>query len=637
MKLLIAVLLIPLSYAGSPPNCEELGAILQGYEKDLNRKAIKDCGKLKPEGLLGDRKVVKPEFLKDKTCLELGDIETQTERLKAELAILDGIEKLKAAVDKNSNPSTTQEGHRFVASLNTAQSLELILNTKNDKKETLAEFLKKQIRSKDEITSKVEDFCKDRDKKGVDACNPDAFNPETEAKQEIFNLIHNATVDSEKIKNWQDSLAIKRKDNTESNYSFHIMQTELNQAFEAIDNKKRMTRAHLNAIKRLDDFVDAPTDMGFVNDIHSIKDKKKTKILSDKLFLLMGDAKARQQYEMQSKVSILFENYKNDLTNLAGCSEAKSSFDKAKTCYEEMKKKEGITIGTQSFSSPLESIQASLDFISKLSESESKCKKELTDSELLSQACYQTFTKDKADLQDQILQLNVLKEKIGFENTDLMTYRNLALNKWYQNSSCGRVESVMDLCDATDTSETISKTALMTVSESMSVAVMFNPKPDEEVNKKAEELCGDDKKKKTKSEERLCEFFNDTTTNVVTKNEDNSDGPVNAPDGGHTDAKIRDAWLQGGANLLAQGLSTYLQRNMTPPPVVNPYPYNYAPYSGGGNGMGIADSIMFNARYQGAYGFYMPTQGLPPGQAFPSSSMSGYQALSGSGSKYFGR
>jgi hypothetical protein len=177
----------------------------------------------------------------------------------------------------------------------------------------------------------------------------------------------------------------------------------------------------------------------------------------------------------------------------------------------------------------------------------------------------------------------------------------------------------------------------MTMSDSMSVAVMFNPKPEEEVNTKAKELCDDEKKKKRKSEERLCEFFDDTTPNVVTKNEDNTDGPVTAPDGGHAEAKIRDAWLQGGANLLAQGLSTYLQRNMTPPPVVNPYPYNYAPYSGGGNGMGIADSIMFNARYQGAYGFYMPTQGLPPGHAFPSSSMSGYQALSGGGSKYFGR
>jgi hypothetical protein len=649
MKFILALFFIPLTYAGSPPDCKELGTILQGYEKDLNGKAIKDCGQLKHEDLLGDRKdkVVAKDFLKDKTCLELGDIETQTERLKAELAVLDGIDKLKIAVKESKEKAEQNSrvaGLSFVASLNTAQSLELLVKTKNKNGDQLLEYLKKEVKASTDLIPKVQAFCKELDNKGVDACNPEAFKPGDEASKEIISILNSSEkVNSDQIKKWQDMLAIKRKNpvEEESEYSFHIMQTELSSAFAALDNKEIMSKAHLAAIKRLDDFENNPKGLSFVEDINSIKDKKKTKILSDKLFLLMGDAKSRQQFEMQSKVSVLYDNYKERLVTLSeseksDCELSKSNFEKAKVCTDSLKKN-SKSIGVQGFDSQLDSIKASLDFIYELSKVEGSCKDTLLTTELLPEECYKSMDKNKAEIQDQILQLNVLKDKIGSENLDLMTYRNLALNKWYNNSSCGKVESVMDLCDTTDTSETISKMALMTMSESMSVAVMFNPKPDEEVNKKAEELCGDDRKKKTKSEERLCEFFNDTTTNVVTKNEDNSDGPVTAPDGGHAEAKIRDAWLQGGANLLAQGLSTYLQRNMTPPPVVNPYPYNYAPYSGSGGGMGIADSIMFNARYQGAYGFYMPTQGLPPGQAFPSSSMSGYQALSGSGSKYFGR
>lgn len=76
----------------------------------------------------------------------------------------------------------------------------------------------------------------------------------------------------------------------------------------------------------------------------------------------------------------------------------------------------------------------------------------------------------------------------------------------------------------------------------------------------------------------------------------------------------------------------------TQPPVQYPYPYNYGPFNGGTPPMGIADSIMFNARYHGSYGFYMPTPGYTPGTAFPSSpAMSSYSSVGNMGGKYFGR
>lgn len=161
-----------------------------------------------------------------------------------------------------------------------------------------------------------------------------------------------------------------------------------------------MSKEHLNAIKRLDDFENNSPGLGFVEDINSIKDKKKTKILSDKLFLLMGDAKSRQQYEIQSKVSILYDNYKERLDSLSDserndCDLSKTNFEKAKACSESLKKK-STSIGTQGFDSQLDSIKVSLNFIVELSQVEGSCKETLLKTELLPEECYQSMDKNKA-------------------------------------------------------------------------------------------------------------------------------------------------------------------------------------------------------------------------------------------------
>ena len=417
MKFILALIFIPLTYAGSPPDCKELGTILQGYEKDLNGKAINDCSKIKPEDLLGDRKVLKTDYLKDKLCLESGDIETQIERLKSELAVLDGIDKLKIAVKESKDKAEQNSrvaGLSFVASLNTAQSLELLVTTKNKNKngDQILEYLKKEVKAPTDLIPKVQAFCKELDNKGVDACNPEAFKPGDEASKEIISLLNSSEkVNSDQIKKWQGMLAIKRKKSVdeESEYSFHIMQTELSSAFAALDKKDIMSKEHLNAIKRLDDFENNSPGLGFVEDINSIKDKKKTKILSDKLFLLMGDAKSRQQYEIQSKVSILYDNYKERLDSLSDserndCYLSKANFEKAKACSESLKKK-STSIGTQGFDSQLDSINVSLNFIGELSQVEGSCKETLLKTELLPEECYKSMDKNKAEIQDQILQL----------------------------------------------------------------------------------------------------------------------------------------------------------------------------------------------------------------------------------------
>jgi hypothetical protein len=201
--------------------------------------------------------------------------------------------------------------------------------------------------------------------------------------------------------------------------------------------------------------------------------------------------------------------------------------------------------------------------------------------------------------------------------------------KW-GSQKCQSLSTPVDYCKE---SSALSKEAAMTFSDTMKIAVVFAPKP--EAEEEAESLCDDEDRKLTKKEERLCEFFNDTTPDVIiTDNTRHLDGPTNAPDGGHEKAALRDAWIQGGANILSQGLGFLMPR---PAPMMNPFPYNYAPFNGGARPSGIADGIMFNARYHGAYGFYMPTPGYQPYNAFRSSSpMTTYSPVSASGGKYFG-
>ena len=649
MKYLLMLFIIPVSFAGSPPACEELARTLQDYEKDLHSKTINSCTTLTHTQIVGSTPVKDPGFLEGKLCQDFYTIEAQLEQLKLEEAILSGINKLKTslAVDQADTASRNavvarEAGMRFVDGLDTAQSLEVLLGSTTTDGKFILEKLKalpsNQLLNQMDLSLRVSEICKDENKNLQNACNSNVFKPGPSAAQELIKLIQEApSISTSQISSWQRMIAIKRKNAEEGqeDYTFSQMKQEMSEAFQKIDNKEIMSKAHLMAIQKLDQFENA-RGLSFVEDIASLKDTKKAKIASDKFFLLMGDAELRQQYEVQSKISVVWDNYKEQASSLsesqiADCDNAKNLYSLAKSCESHLREA-NRAIGNGNLEEFLDAIKASVSYADKLTSAKNSCSQELTTTEALSETCFSHMNNDLATVQDKILQLNLLKDRIGNENAEKMKFRNFALNKW-ATQSCGRVESPIDFCED---NTSITKNAMLTISDAMKIAVVFTPKP--EIDSEVEKICDEQDETLKKQEKRLCEFFNDTTPNTLEpkKEEEFVGAPTRPEDNGLQKAELRDAWLAGGAKVLGTLLPALLPKT-TPPPGINPYPYNFAPYNGGKPALGIADSIMFNARYHGAYGFYMPTPGYKPGSAFSSNvSFTGYKAASAPSSKYFG-
>lgn len=521
MGLLFILFLIPLSFADEK-FCTDLSRILTDYEKDLSKSSIQKCGDVKISDLIQGHPGLPEDhsWMEERKCSSLAGIESELERLKARLSVANGIIKLKQTVDESQKGAAIGNrvaGMTFVSSLNTAQSLEVLLESETfDNKpflQKIKEYAPDKRKNSQDLSVILKELCKDKASNDDNACNPKLFKPNTEAASEILKLVDSTEVDSSQVEKWKGMLAIQ-KANTEpenANWSFTSMQRELDSAFSAIDNKQIMSREHLNAIKRLENFKHAQ-GFSFVEDIAAVNDQKKTKILSDKLFVLMGDAKLRQQYEVQSKLSVAWENNKHLFKNLKAeeiqsCEQTKYLYTAAKACQL------ALTAGSKDITDAdlknvlLPSVGSSISYADKLEASEKSCRADLEKNGLMPESCYQEVGAVPADIQQQIRQLNILKDKIGSENQDKMTYRNFALKKWADK--CSPLQSTMDQCDLTD-DYSISKNAMMAVKDTLSIAIVFEPKPESE--EKAKVLCEDDEKKKRKNfEETLCKLFEETT------------------------------------------------------------------------------------------------------------------------------
>lgn len=655
---ILSALFIPLSYAGSPPACKELGDILQSYEVQLQRDTIRDCSKDDLYKRLTPPGATDQEFLKDKICSNLATIEAELNQYRMELAVMNGLHKLVETVgnakdgteNKNQNVARAN-GKTFVVSLNTAQSFEaLFATTTADGKpfmQALREVEDIKLLSQRDLSDRVFELCKNQSKNEDNACNPKVFRPGPEATTEILGLIKEGDrtkpIDIEKISKWQGQLAIKRKTPKEGepdSYSFLEMQRELGGAFENIDNKTVMTKSQLQAIEKLDDFT-YDKSFSFVEDISLLKDQNKKKIASDKFVLLMGDAQLRQQFEVQSKLSVVWQDVGTQVTGLsedqkAQCDRAKALYTDAVACSQSLanaikdQSDAGLKSKLEQFLSP---IKTTTDYVELLASQEAICRDELKSNQTVSEACFNSFNRDRAALQEKILLLNTVKDKIGSQNTTAMKFRNLALQKW-TDQKCQSIASPMDMCEDTTV---FAQNASLAIQDSMNIAVMFTSSEAEKSSAMAaaEEVCDDDTRgEPTRIEIRLCEFFNDTTSDVIETDNNKDKTGINLKPAGNGRSATKDAWLQAGSDFLKDVLPMFMPK--TTPTGVNPYPYNYNPYKGGTPPMGIADTIMFNARYHGAYGFYMPTPGYQPYTAFGASSpMSSYKPMSAPSTKYF--
>lgn len=659
MNVFLLLILTSASFAATyerVPNCKEMGNIIQNYESRLQGDSIKECKGDVYKTLVKDIPVTNPEFLKDRICQDLSTIETQLNQHKMELAVLDGINKLVETVrtskEKAASPKAEvakASANSFIDSLNTAQSLELLVTTAGeDGRSVLAalkKFPKNTLMTENDLRDRMREVCKARSRKEVDACNDSLFRPGKVATEEILGLIRNTNVDDQDIQTWSHQLAIKKKNagSEDKPYTFTQMQAELSGAFSKIDSKDVMSKEHIRAIAALDDF-EFDDRFNFVKNIKELRSQKKVKEASDKFFLLMGDAKARQRHEVQSKLSIVWDDVKNAVPlndeEKGQCFAAKSSYDAAALCASALEK--NLPQVTDPLALPklknfLPALRTSIDYIETLAKKESTCAEEIKKNEEVSAVCFLEFNRDRAKIQDQILQLNLVKEKIGAQNVDLMKLRNFALKK-YTDKNCHTQSSSMDMCED---ESILPKEALLTAEDSMRIAVHFTKTAPEisEAEKNVEALCRTEDGKPVKSKALICAFFwerKEDDPRPGANKEEIVRGDIAPHDAGNSERVVRDAWIEGAGKIAGSILPQLFPGMNQGQNMYNPYPYNYGPYGSGTGPMGIADTIMFNSRFYGGYGYYMPTPGYMPYTAFGSSSpMSSYKPLAAPSTRYF--
>jgi hypothetical protein len=632
MKSLVFLLFVSLAHAKAP-DCRELGQIIEGYEKDLQRKFIQNpsCSSISAQEFAKDLPVADKTFLEGKMCHSLSVIETELEKLKIEEAVLTGIDKLKKnlqaakeEVETSKDEEAQKPAKTFVGSLNTAQSLEVMLKTEIrggtsflEKLKSIPEETRADLKS---FNERIAEICRKETDTLEDACNPKVFRPSSETVQELNALLKSANPTKDQVEKWAGMLAIKKKGSQEkSDYSFTAMRAELEETFKLLDQKSPLSKDHLKAIRKLDDFESAP-GFPFVEDLKKLKNSTQSRLLSERFKWLVKDAQNRQQYEVQSKLSVAWLEYKSLLGDSPDCDLTKSLFSKAESCLEHFRKKEKELQGDAraTVEKLIPALEASLKYEQELSRLEETCSLEI-EKKGLTENCLFEVNNQLGVVHDKILQLNLLKEKIGSENLDLMTMRNFALEKW-GTQKCAVVSSNVDFCED---ETTLSKEAMLTVGDMMDITVLYTP--ESQTSEKALALCDDADRKKTRVEVKLCEFFyaRDPKKDVVVRQEaekkkmeqEAESVNVAAPDGGNADEALRDGWIRGGSQIMSDVLKYLYQ--VPAPAITNPVPYNYSPYfANGTQGLGFADALTLNARYYGGYSFYMPTPGYQPYHAF---------------------
>lgn len=658
MNFLIVLLLIPFSSfaAGTAPGCAELSNYIQFYESELHRKSLKDCSTIDYKTLTsGVTTLVDPDFLKDKVCLNFTALETQLQNARLQLSVLNGIDKLKMTIADSKERTNGNNGgavqvaaKSFVGSLNTAQSLEVLLDSRTATKPFMLALRDAEANPgftpQMDLSRRMQKVCAGLPREG--ACDPKLFSPNPEAAEEIMGMVKNANAPSEKdLEEWKKKLAIKRKAPKEGDeaYSFTQMKTELESAFGKFDSKEILTKDEIRAIQKLDDFedLDGPS---IVADLNIVKNQKKSRVASDKFFHLMGDAKLRQQYEIQSMLSITWNETNAKVPDMsadevASCDSGKELYTEAVACISRLESrvsKMSPGLEKEKLLKVLPSLRVSVDYAKSLEDQESTCQAEIKQNDVLSESCWDKLNGDKAKLQDQIFQLNILKERISFENQDAMKFRNLALQKFKDvKQGCNVVSSTMDMCED---ESVLNKDSALTLSSHMKIAVMINQSAEAKslAESEAQALCDDDTRKVNEIEQKLCGFFDDKDPDTITTNNvPKVTPPVEAPEDDRAAQAKRDIMLQGVSNIMGTVINGLYPKQPINNSMINPYPYNYAPYNAGRPPLGIADGIMFNARYYGSYGFYMPTPGYQPGTAFGAGSMSAYKSVSTPATKYF--
>jgi hypothetical protein len=233
---------------------------------------------------------------------------------------------------------------------------------------------------------------------------------------------------------------------------------------------------------------------------------------------------------------------------------------------------------------------------------------------------------DLEKIQNELLIINGLRDKIASQNQRNMQFRNLAIEKLSTMNCASREVSVVE-CEEVLLQDKVSPEAINLISDVIGLSVVHSP-PATPTN--LEILC--EEETADSMERDLCSFYDapPANPNVPARTADTADSSyVEVRDARDPS---REAITEGLRNIVGQ-LMIRPQTYQNPYTSMNPYPYNYSPFLGNG-GLSASDQILFNARFYGGYGFYTPTLGAAPYTAFPV--ISPYvQAGAGNSSAYF--
>lgn len=634
MKSLVVLALTFITFkamADIPLDCRELSGFAESLEKQLMSKSIQACNDFAPA--VSDLSNSQLEAFSKYKCSDFTVIEQRIKTLENEVALLTGFEKLKnnireqhELIGPTPSPATNSVALSFVDGIAAAQSIELLLNTTHDGK-SFFEHLKSIPESeRDNLTklkASVRNLCAaqaDRSTSDLDACNPQIFDPSSTSFREIQALLVSGSGTPEQVNNWREALQVTKPDGTP--YSFTEMRGAVLEIIPDMNaSRLTLTRQQLANLRAIPDFrnANAPT---VVQNLADSQPNFRTYGDITSFKFLVGDLKNRQTQEIQSKASLAFEEYKrfapSDAPELGTCRAAKTDLVSAKSCMGYLKSIKNNFPEQGRFMDMADGLDYANSYLENLTNLESSCVERIPAQSTMASvalpagcaAARELLTADQSTLQSEILSLNLLKEKIASDQPRLIKFRNYVLQRFLEKGCNQGTDLTVNECPEIE-GLSISREADVLVSDTMNISIVLaRGGALEEISSQCAEGT------LSPIEARLCRAITPSTNSatpppseVIPRERDPQLNPTSQAN------PVRDAWTQGLSNLMGSIGNGILNPGST---ISNPYPYNFAPYSGP-KVMSTSDSILFNARYSGAYGLYLPTQGLPVGTAFPQS------------------
>lgn len=648
MRVLLFVLIMMPFPASAALSCGELESMVSDLEQAFMKTRISgNCSSLPASSLVPGEQEETISIVDKHKCSDLAIIEAEIRNRENEVAMLRGFQKLKDDIrtekerTAQTNPRKAQEaGENFANGVLTAQSLEVLLNENTSVefltslRDALSPLPEDQKNNPEVFHSKLRSICApENERTPVGPCHS-SFRPNSAALKEINQLLSVAP-SQEQLQSWRDALAIKKLDG--SPYSFNELHQALQDAYPALkEGKVALTRDQLRAIRALPDFEDA-SKLSALSQLKEAKGDFKMHTLMEEFKFLAGDLKQRQQFEIQSKVSLLWKNIKNEAPPLtederAACESAFQGYDKSKTCLD--------TLMGQLPSLPAspmknqiktmsDSLRAGLNHLDKMQTVEKTClTPEVLDeakrSGELSPLCLNLLPDLDSDLakkQKEIVGLNAIKDKIGSENRRLMDFRNFAIEQMTSNNCASQVSSIGEFCSE-ELDLGISREAVVLSSDLLKIALVHVPK---QSGTNLEAYCEDENLKSF--EKKLCEQFDDpeesseeatpTTPRVIPLPSGESKVDVDNPRSSRAE---RDAWVQGSVNLASTIMNSLYAKPYNPyaqMAMMNPYPYSYYQPTLYNNPAYAQSLLNLNNLYYGSLGYYRPTMGYAAGTAYP--------------------